>query len=152
MHQKGSPTLGKQFFEALQTSPGIYSEMFVAYKDHLPVGAAFSMWYDGYYENTWFSTLTNYNAYYVSYLLHWEMIKSAADKKVHTYSMGRSSIGSGTHKYKMQWPTDEVYLYFSTNCPGPAKVKKMIWASTAWKYLPAWFVDAIGPSIAKRIY
>jgi len=152
MHRKGSPTLGRQFFEALLSTPGIQSEIFVAYMDSKPVGGAFSMWYNGYYENTWFSTLLTYNVYYVSYLLHWEMIKSAFNKKEKIYSMGRSTINSGTHQYKKQWPTEEVYLYFSTNCPGPAKLKNMVWAPKIWKHLPASVVDRLGPVLAKRIY
>jgi lipid II:glycine glycyltransferase (peptidoglycan interpeptide bridge formation enzyme) len=152
MHRKGSPSLGWQFFEVLHSLPGVQSEIFVAYKESKPIGGAFAMWYNGYYENIWFSTRSKYNNIHVSYLLHWEMIKSAVDKKVEIYSMGRSSIGSGTHQYKLQWPTEEVFLFFSTNCPGPAKIKKLMWAPKIWKHLPAGIVDRLGPAIAKRIY
>lgn len=152
MHRKGSPSLGRQFFKELLATPGIQSELFVAYLEHKPVGGTFSMWYGSHYENVWFSTLSDYNVYYVSYLLHWEMIKSAFGKKSEIYSMGRSTINSGTHQYKKQWPTEEVALYFSTNCPGPAKLKNMVWAPKIWKHLPAALVNRLGPPIAKRIY
>lgn len=152
MLRMGSPTLGKKYFEQLIATVGINAEVFVAYQNKKPIGGAFSMWYGGYYENTWFSTLAAFNKFYTSYLLHWEMMKSAFEKGVSTYSMGRSTINSGTHRYKQQWPTDELMLYFSTNCGRTKLIRKMSWAPKIWKLLPEAIANRLGPVIAKRIY
>ena len=110
------------------------------------------MWYDGYYENTWFSTLSKYNNLYTSYILHAEMIKSAILKKANIYSLGRSTKGSGVHQYKLQWPVEDKDLFFSRTFKEGFSLKDQRWLSAIWKHLPGFFVDAIGPFFAKRMY
>ncbi len=151
MHRIGSPTLGKQFFKALLDAVN-ETILFVAYLNEKPIGSSFVMWYDGYVENTWFSTVEDYNQLYTSYILHWATIKWAINNKAHTYSMGRSTIGSGTHHYKLQWPVEDKLLYLNQNKKSGYGLKDQRWATRIWKHLPAIVVDKIGPFIAKRIY
>ena len=151
MHRIGSPTLGKAFFKALlENIPE--TMLFVACLNDKPVGGSFVMWYGGYAENTWFSTVEKYNRFYTSYLLHWETIKWAIANGMHTYSLGRSTLGSGTHNYKLQWPVEVQPLYFNRNFKSKLSLKDQQWATKVWKKLPEFLVDAIGPSIAKRVY
>ncbi len=151
MHRIGSPTLGKAFFKALLDS--IHETiLFVAYLDNKPIGGSFVMWYDGYVENTWFSTLEKHNRLYTSYLLHWETVRWAIQNGMHTYSMGRSTIDSGTHNYKLQWPVEAKPLYFNRNFKSKISLKDQQWVTKIWKVLPDCLVDAFGPAIAKRIY
>ena len=151
MHRIGSPTLGKSFFQALLDSIP-ETILLVAYLNGKPIGGSFVMWYDDYAENTWFSTLEKYNRLYTSYLLHWETIRWAIDKGIRIYSMGRSTIGSGTHNYKLQWPVEVQPLYFNRNFKSKISLKDQKWATKIWKVLPGFFVDALGPVVARRIY
>ena len=152
MHQIGSPTLGKKFFRSLIETPDINAGILVAYLDDKPIGASFYMWYDGYCENTWFSTIQDYNNLYTSYLLHWEMIRKTIGMGIRTYSFGRSSKGSGTQRYKLQWDVEEKELFFSNTVPSGFSLKNQKWISGIWKRLPGFVVDNLGPVIAKRIY
>ena len=148
----GSPTLGERFFTSLAVQKDLNVEVFVAYLENKPVGGSFCMWYDGFYENTWFATLNQYNKYYTSYLLHAEMIKSAVEKNAQIYSLGRSTAGSGVQRYKLQWPVSEVPIYFSkTMIPG-FSLKDQKWISKLWKYVPPIIADATGPYFAKKMY
>jgi len=151
MHRIGSPTLGKQFFKSLLDAVN-ETILFVAYLNEKPIGSSFIMWYDGYVENTWFSTDDVYNHLYTSFALHWETIKWAINNKAHTYSMGRSTIESGTHHYKLQWPVEDKLLYLNQNKKSGHGLKDQQWANGIWKRLPAVIVDKMGPFIAKRIY
>ena len=152
MHRIGSPTLGRKFFGALLQVPGANAKLFVVYLKNKPVGGSFAMWYDGYYENTWFSTLAEFNHLYPSYLLHDEMIRDAISKKMHTYSMGRSSKGSGVQWFKLQWPVEEKALFFNSNIKPGFSLKNQKWLTKIWKRLPAVVVNSLGPVVAKRIY
>lgn len=151
MHRIGSPTLGKSFFKALLDSIA-ETILFVAYLNDKPIGGSFVMWYGGYAENTWFSTVEKYNKLYTSYLLHWETIRWAIENGVQTYSLGRSTIDSGTHNYKLQWPVEVQPLYFSRNFKSRWSLKDQKWATKIWKVLPPVLVDSLGPVIARRIY
>jgi hypothetical protein len=66
--------------------------------------------------------------------------------------MGRSTVGSGVHAYKSQWPVIEKKVFFNKTYPSEISLKDQKWATKIWKVLPGFFVDAIGPGIAKRIY
>jgi hypothetical protein len=152
MHRIGSPTLGEKFFNALISAPGMDTKVFVAYKERIPVGGSLVMWYDGYYENLWFSTLKEYNRLYTSYALHYAMIKHATETDARIYSMGRSTIGSGTDIYKSQWPATRKEIFFNRNYTSSASLKDQKWMTGVWKRLPAALVDKIGPMVAKKIY
>ena len=134
------------------STPGIEAQLFVAYLEDKPVGGAFVMWYDGYYENTWFSTLRQYNHLYTSYLLHWEMINHATHMDAKVYSMGRSTIGSGVHRYKSQWPAVEKEVYFNHSTAPSFQLKDQKWISAIWRRIPGFVADRLGPSVAERIY
>jgi len=152
MQSIGSPSLGNKFFRSLCLTENSNTEIFVAYFQGRAIGGGFCMWYDGFYENIWFSTLQDYNKLYTSYLLHDVMIKSAVQKKATVYSMGRSTKGSGAHRYKQQWPVEEKDLFFSNSAETSFSLKDQKWMSEIWKRLPAFFVDAVGPYFAKRLY
>jgi hypothetical protein len=66
--------------------------------------------------------------------------------------MGRSSIGSGVHSYKSQWPAREQEIYFSLNHPSGVGLKDQKWLTKVWKRMPKAIVDNLGPPIAKKIY
>ena len=148
----GSPTLGKHFFSFLTEIGNLNPELFVAYLDGRAVGGGFAMSYAGFYENTWFATLQSFNRFYISYLLHAEMIKSAIEKKADIYSLGRSTQGGGVHQYKLQWPVSEVPVYFSNNRQKKFRLKDQQWLTEIWKILPHVIADGLGPYFARKVY
>ncbi len=148
----GSPTLGERFFRAIAAQTDLNAEVFVAYLKGKPIGGSFSMRYDRYYENLWFATLSDYNKFYTSYLLHAEMIKSAIQHHSADYSLGRSTKDSGVFHYKQQWPVEEVPVYFSRSVRGGFSLKQQKWLSELWKYVPPPVADTIGPFFAKKMY
>jgi hypothetical protein len=77
------------------------------------LGAGLLLTWGGAAENAWFATLGRYNHMYVSYLLHFALMREAARRGCHTYSMGRSTTGSGVHRYKQQWGTTDRPLFMN---------------------------------------
>ncbi|PJB56045.1 MAG: hypothetical protein CO098_15105 [Bacteroidetes bacterium CG_4_9_14_3_um_filter_41_19] len=153
MHRLGSPAHGKDFFKSLLTSAqNERAVLAVAYYQGKAIGGGCWLSYNGFYENTHFATLGNYNHLYTSFGLHWEMICYAQGRGGHTYSFGRSTTGSTVEKFKTQWPVDVYPLYFNSTRPIKHTLTSKTWLSKIWKHLPSFLVNAIGPSIAKRIY
>jgi len=153
MKRLGSPHLPLQFFNHLfdEYQFGIIYGV-VLYHDGLPVGGAINTSYDDFVENNWFATDWDYNSRYTSYLLNWVLIQEALRHKFLLYSFGRSTIGSGVHKYKKQWGAFDVPLQWSyPGKPGqnPRSIPNLSWL---WKILPSFFTNFAGPIIAKRIY
>ena len=122
------------------------------YIDDKPVGAGFLMSYAGFFENTWFSTLSNYNHLYPAQLLHHEMIGLAVQEGGHTYSFGRSTAGSGVHEFKRRWNTNETIVYWNYDKPVTSALRKAGFLSQLWKYLPLRIANAVGPLGSGKVY
>ena len=153
MLRLGSPVLPlKLFSNILKGYRDGTARVVCVYKDNMPVGAGFLMSYAGFWENTWFSTLSDYNHLYPAQLLHHEMIGLAAREGAHTYSFGRSSAGSGVHEFKRRWNCSETIVYWNYDRPLTSDLRKAGFLSQLWKYLPLRVANAIGPLIAGRVY
>ncbi|MBW6499633.1 MAG: GNAT family N-acetyltransferase [Bacteroidales bacterium] len=110
----GSFGLPKKFFNNLVNG---YTEgdclLVLVRHEGKPVGAGVLLTWGGAAENAWFATLGRYNHMYASYLLHYALMREAARRGCHTYSMGRSTTGSGVHRYKQQWGTTDQPLFMN---------------------------------------
>jgi lipid II:glycine glycyltransferase (peptidoglycan interpeptide bridge formation enzyme) len=153
MHRLGSPALPERWFRHLLTDyrdgeAGIWIASF----DEKPVGAAFMLEYQGFYEACWVSTLNEYNRLYTSYGLYWEMIRFAVEQEGRNFSFGRSSTGSGVHRFKKQWGGEDLTLYWNYSHPQKRNVRKLTFLPKLWKLLPYRLAKIIGPLIAGKFY
>ncbi len=153
MLRLGSPVLPKLFFaNILKGYTNGFAKIFCVYKGKTPVGASFLMSYMGFFENTWFSTLQNYNTLFPAQLLHFEMISFALLNSGRTYSFGRSTAGSGVHEFKRRWGTEDTFVYWNYDTPLKLDVRKAAFLSKIWKVFPLPLANFLGPLISKRIY
>lgn len=153
MHRLGSPALPKRWFSALlsQYNNGEVG-LWCAYHNNKPVGTAFMLEYNGFYEACWVSTLHEYNRLYTSYSLYWEMIRHAAEQKGRHFSFGRSTSGSGVHRFKQQWGGIDIPLFWNYSHPQKQNVRKLRFLPSLWKFLPYRVARVIGPLVAGKIY
>ena len=55
-------------------------------------------------------------------LLYWEAIKYAKKYSLTKFDFGRSTINTGTYKFKLQWGAKPVQLYYNYKLFGKAKI------------------------------
>ena len=90
-------------------------------------------------------------------LLYWAMLERAVTG-LRTFDFGRSSRGAGTHQFKLQWGATETplnweYVLVSREAApdhGPGNPRFGL-AIEAWRYLPVWMANRIGPAIVRNI-
>lgn len=153
IHHLGSMGLPEVFFKSLlEKYPGGISRVLVAFYKNEPVGSAIMITWLHFAENPWFATLRPYNRYYVSYLLHWEMIKLAIGDKCRQYSFGHSSKGSGVHRYKQQWGAFDRTIYMNSNEPVSDSLNKMQYLRHVIRLLPLSWVKQLDAFAAGRYY
>jgi hypothetical protein len=153
MLRLGSPVLPLRFFEnILKEYKNGDAILLCAYKDKKPVGSGFLMSYEGFFENTWFSTLKDFNHLFPSQFLHHEMIQFAIQHSGHTYSFGRSTSGSGVHEFKRRWNTQETTIFWNYDQPLKADIRKAEFLTRLWRLLPLPVANLLGPLVARRIY
>jgi FemAB-related protein (PEP-CTERM system-associated) len=107
-------------------------------------------------EVAWSSSLRGYLSLKPNMFLYWNLLCFAGQQGYRFFDFGRSTAGSGTHKFKMQWGAQELPLYWNywlhgdrelpqINPENP-KYRMFIWG---WQKLPVFFTRLIGPRIVR---
>jgi hypothetical protein len=155
MHHLGSGALPLRFFRKLlagYTGRDAGAFVFILYHKGKPQGAAFNLFYRGFYENEWFATTPAVQKLYGSYALHAAMIDHATGLGADIYSFGQSSAGSGVHLFKKRWNTTDIPLQW-INFPHQSRnLRKQGWLRTIWKRMPYGVAKYVGRWVAKWVY
>ena len=80
------------------------------------------------------------------------MIKFAIENKAKIYSFGRSSHNSSVLKFKKQWETQDIPLYWSFSEKRKHNIRKIRILKILWRRLSLKIANLIGPFFAKKIY
>ena len=157
MRDLGTPVYGKSFFRNILQGFPDQSSVMIVRLDGKPVAGAFLIGYKHTLEIPWASTIRSVNHLSVNMLMYWEVLSFAILKNYSYFDFGRSSIDSGTYKFKAQWGAQPKQLYWhywlntgempSLN-PSNPKYELMI---NIWKKLPIWLTRWIGPTIVKNL-
>ncbi|HDO06572.1 MAG TPA: GNAT family N-acetyltransferase [Bacteroidetes bacterium] len=152
MHRLGSPAYGKHFFSDLMNTYEFGETLFfVIYKEKKPVAASMLMSYNGFWENTWFSTKKETQKEYVSDFLHWQMIQYAIQRKAKIYSFGRSDADGNVFQYKNHWPVKNLPIY-EYRLNHSADIKDHKWMAKLWRKIPYPVAYYLGPGLVRHIY
>jgi FemAB-related protein (PEP-CTERM system-associated) len=158
MRELGTPAYGKVFFrEILRAFPQQTAICLVRLAGK-PVAASFLMGYRETLEAGWSSSLYDYLALKPNMFLYWSIFGLAGRRGYRVFDFGRSSVGSGAHRFKMQWGSQEVPLYWAYWVPeggalpelNPQNPRYRV-AVEAWKRLPLSFTNWLGPKIARLL-
>ncbi|MBQ9254013.1 MAG: hypothetical protein IJ180_04465 [Bacteroidales bacterium] len=126
--------------------------IFIAKKDNKVIGTAtLNDMLQGCYENEFFATLSSFNKYYTSYLLHYTMICFAKENNATTYSFGRSTRNGGVHTYKRHWKAKDYNLFWSYS-EKRKNIRDNTFLIKIWNKLPQFIKNILGGIIARKVY
>lgn len=158
MRDLGTPPYAKAFFASILTSFPDNAFLAIARKDGVAVGAAFLIGFKGILEIPWASTIRKYNSIGVNMLMYWEVIRLAIKQGYQSFDFGRCTRGAGTYKFKKQWGSEEVPLYWHYSLlkmeelpqinPNNPKYQLFI---RMWQKLPLPITRIVGPHLVKNI-
>lgn len=158
MRDLGTPVYSKQFFaKIIETFPDNCHLISISVDDS-PVAAAFLLGYGQMLEIPWASSLRKVNSMSINMLLYWEVLKYAINNDYHKFDFGRSTVDSGTYRFKKQWGAVPRQLYWHYwlkeghtrphLSPDNSKYKTAI---NIWRKLPLSITNTIGPGIVKYL-
>lgn len=158
MRDLGTPVYGQAFFAAIMATFPAAAHIVIVRHGQQPVAAALLLGHRDRMEIPWASSLREYNQMGVNMLLYWEALRQAMDGRYKTFDFGRSSIDSGTYRFKKQWGAQARQLYWHYwLAPGqdlpqltPSSPKYQL-AIRAWKRLPLFLANRLGPHIVKNL-
>lgn len=158
MRDLGTPVYPRRFFEAVCTAMGDGAALTVVRLGQQPVAAGLLLRDKQRMEVPWASSLRETNGLGTNMLLYWSMLERAVDAGCEEFDFGRSSVGSGTWRFKKQWGAEERQLYWhywlapgrAVPAMNPGNPRYRI-AIRLWQRLPLTVANLLGPRIVKSL-
>lgn len=158
MRDLGTPVTGKNFFaNILKYFPGD-STIFTVQHKGKAIAAVFTLSHGDTIEIPWASSVRTFNKLCPNEFMYWEVIRYAIMQGLKNFDFGRCTKDSGTYKFKKQWAPDVKQLYWQywaclesdlpSDDPKQSKFRLLI---AAWRKLPLFITNRLGPYIAKDI-
>lgn len=158
MRDLGTPVYSTGFFQAMLDQDWLDTTILVVYIDREPTAAAFLVKNGARMEIPWASTRSKFNRLAVNMCLYAEALSLAIDRGCAEFDFGRSTIDSGTYRFKKQWGTEPVQLNWQywlaedQQMPGltPSNPKYKL-AINLWQKLPLTVANFLGPRIVRSL-
>ena len=158
MRDLGTPVYSKEFFYRVIEAWYNESHIVVVYMNNKPVACALLLGYRDMLEIPWASALKKTNKLGINMFMYWNILNFAIQNNYKFFDFGRSSIDSGTFKFKKQWGAIPQQNYWNYWLPegeslpqiNPNNTKYKLLIST-WKKLPLFISNVLGPPIVKNI-
>jgi len=156
MRDLGTPAYGPDFFiEILRAFPEETHLCVVRHRGQA-VATSFLIGFRDRAEAVWSSSVRKYLSMKPNMFLYWNLFCFAGERGYRIFDFGRSTIGSGTHAFKMQWVSHTVPLHWAYWLPegdslpelNPQNPKYKL-AIRVWQRLPLALARKIGPRIAR---
>ena len=158
MRDLGTPVYAKSMFaDLLQRFPKNTNIMLIRVHD-TAAAAAFLIDGNGTMEVPWASTRRDFNRISINMLLYWEILGHAIETGAKIFDFGRSTVDSGTYRFKKQWGARPVqmkwhyWLAEQGNLPrlNPENPKYRM-AIAMWQKLPLPIANLFGPHIVRHL-
>ena len=158
MRDLGTPVLPRKFFEEILRSFGesvSFTTVYTAQGN--AAAAACCLTWRGETEVTWASSLRELNHLSPNMLLYAQLMEQAIARGARVFNFGRSTPGSATHKFKLQWGGADVPLPWpswsrSGDASTPSPYRAMFRVATGiWSRLPLSVANTIGPVLSRHL-
>jgi FemAB-related protein (PEP-CTERM system-associated) len=158
MRDLGTPVYARSFFANILAGLPDATRIVMIRKQNKPVAAGLLYWHGETLEIPWASSIRDYNSLCPNNLMYWESIRHALRMRLRRFDLGRSSLSSGTFRFKEQWGARPEILQWHYLLPSGAKLPnlsnsnpKFSMAIKLWQRLPLAMTRAFGPLIVRDI-
>lgn len=157
MRDLGTPVYPKRFFEAILRRFEQYCQLVIIESDGEPWAAAFLVFWRGCAEVPWASCRAKAKPLGANMRLYWELLGQAIGRGCKSFDFGRSTVDSGTYRFKRQWGAEPAPLYWyrwdrqgsgREISAGEERGRAMSLATAIWQRLPLPVANTLGPVIS----
>jgi serine/alanine adding enzyme len=158
MRDLGTPVYPEAFFKSIiETFPNA-SSIIVLQLRRQPVAAIFLLGFKDRLEMPWVASVRKFNRLMINMLLYWEALRKGVGDGYEVFDFGRSTIDSGTYRFKGQWGARPKQLYWhywsrdGKGLPGLTPDNPRYSAAIQiWRRLPLSLTNWLGPKIVKNL-
>ncbi|MFQ5649771.1 MAG: FemAB family XrtA/PEP-CTERM system-associated protein [bacterium] len=154
----GTPIFPYRMFETVAHVFKDQVDLLVLKRNDQVVSAMFLFKFKQTISEPWVASLREFNKIYVNNYLYWQAIKYACENGFQTFDFGRSTVDTGTYKFKRQWGAEPVQLHYQyfLNVAGKVPVvdannNKYQQIIELWKRLPLALTKFAGPRLVQYL-
>ena len=158
MRDLGTPVYSRSWFAAILDAFPNNTRVFVVRHGNKAVASALLIGDRGHLQIPWASSLREANSIGVNMLLYWNVLEYACSNGYEVFDFGRSTVDSGTFKFKKQWGAEpqQLYWHYWMRAGGEPPVMnptnpKYRLAVAAWQRLPLVVANHLGPLIVRNL-
>ncbi|OAN64038.1 FemAB family XrtA/PEP-CTERM system-associated protein [Sphingomonas sp. TDK1] len=154
----GTPVFPSMLFSAVLETFGAEANILTVRHQGDPVASVLSLYWRGTVYPYWGGGTAAARALRANDRMYFALMAHARERGCSRFDFGRSKLGTGAAAFKKNWGfTPEPLVYYSRHAEGAAprsinpldpKYQRKI---AAWKRLPLWAANRIGPMIARGL-
>ena len=157
MRDLGTPVLPRGWFERIARTFAAQVVFGVVYRGNEPLAAGCGFVWRGEFEITWACSERRASKIAPNMLLYWAFMQEMIRRGVTRFNFGRTTPGSGPHKFKQQWGGRNVPLPWCryTNgeraAPPSPNDAAYAWGPRLWRHLPLAVANTVGPHLVRYL-
>lgn len=158
MHALGTPVYARRFFDVVSEALGCSAELLIVRMRGTAHAAAMLVRHRYGIEVPWAVASAEAKRVAVNVRMYWELLRHAIAAGAAAFDFGRSTIGSGTYRFKAQWGAEPRQLHWHYWLPGDRPMPKLnqsnpkyARAAAVWQRMPLWFANSLGPYLARKL-
>lgn len=158
MRDLGSPVHSYEFLRSVLECFGPRGRVAIVRKDGAAIGGLIALAFEERLVVPWAACLKEHFAHCPNMLLYWETLRSACLEGFSRFEFGRSTRGSGTYRFKLQWGAQEEPLFWYTiplgapaRAPSAGSSRTADLAVKAWQRLPLALTTSVGPVVRRYL-
>ena len=156
MRDLGTPPVPRRLFRNLASCFGGRLSVMTAYAGEEPAGGALIVRSGKYATDLYFGSRTRFFSDYLNNYLYHRMLLWGIEAGCHVFDLGRSVPQSGNERFKQQYGAElsPLFSYPEKKAPGGRSktgVRFADWGIGAWKRLPVWLSNRLGPKIRRYL-
>jgi FemAB-related protein (PEP-CTERM system-associated) len=158
MRDLGTPVYARGLFESICNHLGPDAHIVIVYVGDQPAAGGVLLQHRARMQIPWAASLQPFNTLGVNMLLYWEALALAVRSGCDVFDFGRSTIDSGTERFKRQWGAvpRPLYWHYWLSHGGPLPAlnpdnPKYRLAVRAWQRMPVALANRLGPHIVRNL-
>jgi serine/alanine adding enzyme len=158
MHALGTPVYSRRFFEVVQQTLGNSASVLIVRMRGRVHAAAIIVRHARSVEVPWAVASPEAKRLSVNVRMYWELLRRAIALGAEAFDFGRSTVNSGTYRFKAQWGAQPRQLHWHYWLPAGASVPmlnqtnpKYAQAAALWRCMPPWCANLLGPYLARNL-
>lgn len=150
----GTPVFPRALFASVLEAFGEDADILTVSRDGRPLASVLSLYFRGTVYPYWGGGTGEARAARANELMYYALMRHAARRGCARFDFGRSKVGSGAFAFKKNWGFEPRPLVYAVRGAAretnPASPRYRLQVA-AWKKLPLWAANRLGPLIARGL-